>query len=456
MRKNLPLASALLGFAAWFLVLTPIFGQTTKVEADLALVGGALIDGYGGPVQHDSVLLIKGERIVAIGSKGMLEIPSGAEVVNTDGYTMMPGLIDCHAHLVLSGHGNYNEYFPRWEPELERIMPLNAKQLLVHGGVTSARDLGIPLERGIAIRDAINAGEVVGPRLFVSGPFLQKSLPRAAPGRYDYQVQSFVRWTVDGKEDAYNKVRKVLDAGVDVVKIIQAGQMSDEELHTIAGEARKEGKPVAAHGGNLALTRRLMEVGVNSIEHMGGAGPRFEEESVRLMAAARNFYYVPTLIVGEIYNITLDHPERRDNQLIRDAYFDELYADVRSSIENFTHLNYFEGTRRRAWDLGEKFRQLLKGGVKIAAGTDSGTPMNFHTEALWQEMDLMVKYGMSTSHAIQSATRLAAQLLGKSNELGTLEVGKLADVIVVDGNPLSDIRSLKNVVHVFKGGRQYK
>lgn len=150
------------------------------------------------------------------------------------------------------------------------------------------------------------------------------------------------------------------------------------------------------------------------------------------------------------------YPERRDNQLIRDAYFDELYADVRSSIENFTHLNYFEGTRRRTWDIGKKFRQLVKGGVKIAAGTDSGTPMNFHTEALWQEMDLMVTYGMTTSHVIQSATRLAAQLLGKSDELGTLEVGKLADVIVVDGNPLNDIRSLKNLVYVFKGGRQYK
>ena len=446
----------ILFLTAFSLKQTPVFAESSNIKADLALVGGTLIDGYGGPPRQDSVVLIKGERIVAIGTKGLLEIPSDARVVDTDGYSVMPGLIDCHAHLVLSGHGNYNEYFPRWEPELERIMPLNARQLLVHGGVTSARDLGIPLERGIAVRDAINRGEVVGPRMFISGPFLQKTLPPPAAGRYDYRVQSFVRWTVDGKEDAYNKVRKVLDAGVDVVKIIQAEQMSDEELNTIVGEARKAGKPVAAHGGDLALMRRLLQAGVNSVEHMGGAAPRFEEESVRLMAASRNFYYVPTLIVGEIYNITLDYPERRHNQLIRESYFEELYSDVHSSIENFTHLNYFEGVRRRNWDIGEKFRQLVNGGVKIAVGTDSGTPMNFHTEATWQEMHLMVKFGMEPSQVIQSATRIAAQLLGKDDELGTLQVGKLADVIVVDGNPLSDIRSLKNIIHVFKGGRQYK
>src|SRR5688500_14559891 len=176
-----------------------------------ALVGGTLIDGFGGPVIRNSVIVIEGERIRAVGQVGTLQVPAGAEVISTEGMSVLPGLWDMHVHLMINGHADYEHWDKTYPAQFESvIMPASAKQLLM-AGVTSARDLGAPLEASINVRDRINSGKLPGPTLYVSGPFIQK-----AP----YPGTEAFRWGVNGAGDARAKVAKLADAGVNCIKLI--------------------------------------------------------------------------------------------------------------------------------------------------------------------------------------------------------------------------------------------
>src|SRR6185369_8836049 len=176
-----------------------------------ALVGGRLIDGYGGRPLDNSVVLIDGDRIQAVGRAGELAVPAGAEVISTEGMSVLPGLWDMHVHLMIVGHGDYDHWDKTYPAQLRpTIMPGAARQLLL-AGVTSARDLGAPLDDILAVRDAIRRGDIPGPTLYVSGPFLQHE---PYPGTESY------RWGVHGADDARAKVRRLADAKVDVIKLI--------------------------------------------------------------------------------------------------------------------------------------------------------------------------------------------------------------------------------------------
>src|SRR5262245_3732501 len=176
-----------------------------------ALVGGTLVDGFGGRPIRNSVVLIEGERISNVGQVGTLSVPAGADVISTEGMTVLPGLWDMHVHLMINGHSDYTHWDKTYPPVFESvIMPASAKQLLL-AGVTSARDLGGPLEASISVRDRIKAGKISGASMYVSGPFIQK-----AP----YPGTELFRWGVSGQADARAKVRKLADAGVNVIKLI--------------------------------------------------------------------------------------------------------------------------------------------------------------------------------------------------------------------------------------------
>ncbi len=423
----------------------PLAGQVPS-DSRLAIVGGFLIDGNEGPPVRDAVVLVEGDRIVEVGTVADTPIPAGVTVIDADGLTVMPGLHDTHVHLMIIGHGEYGEYFPRYQDRLREILPISARQLL-DAGVTSARDLGGPLEESIWIKREVEAGRLPGPRLFVSGPFIQKT---TGPS------QAFFRWTVQGADDARAKVRQLVEAGVDLIKVIQADQFTAEERQALREEAERAGLHIAAHGYNARELRAAVEMGARTIEHVNARPlPWYPEESVRLMAdnnVASGF----TSIVSRIYNVTQAFPERLDHPRLRDDLPADIYEDVRSSIEHPERLGYFDQKKAiNPWH-AQKFRQLYDGGVEILVGTDSGTPMNFHYEATWQEMDLLVRYGMPPMKVISAATRLPARLYGLGDELGTIEPGRLADIILVDGNPLRHMSSLRNIVHVIKGGVQYK
>src|SRR5262249_18619122 len=203
---------------AVFPISTPAPAQSQNVKA---LVGGTLIDGYGSKPIRNSVIIIEGERIRAVGQVGSLAIPKGAEIISTEGMSVLPGLWDMHVHLMINGHSDYAHWDKTYPPQLESvIMPASAKQLLM-AGVTSARDLGGPLKESISIRDRINSGKLPGPTLYVSGPFIQHE---------PYPGTEYFRWGVSGAADAREKVRKLADAGVNLIKLIDQDQMTIEEV----------------------------------------------------------------------------------------------------------------------------------------------------------------------------------------------------------------------------------
>ena len=424
--------------------LTLTFGTLAAQSADLALVGGMLIDGNEGTPIQNSVVLISGNRITAVGQEGTTPIPAGAEIIDTNGKTILPGLIESHGHLMIIGHGEYSEYFPRYENRILEIMRLSAEQL-IWAGVTTVRDVGAPLEPSVQVREEINSGEIVGPRVYASGPFIVRNF-----GEYDeyFQVK------VNSVEEARQAAIDIIEGGADLLK--PWGIIYPEDLKVIVEEAHRRGKTVATHGGAVERIRADVEAGVNSIEHFpGGSKNYIEEESIRLIVDSGT-WIVPSWNGGPIYYWTLQFPERLDNPLLKEFLPEDLYADVRQSLNHFQRLGYFRGGKGNPTPYRDKLMQLYNAGANIALGTDSGTPMNFHYEAMWQQMKLWVDYGMDPMHVLTAATRNGAELLEIDDELGTVEPGKLADIIIVDGNPLMDMMALRNPVRVIKGGKVLK
>ncbi len=411
----------------------------------LVLTGGRLIDGYGGPPMENAVVIIDGNRIKAVGIEGTVAIPQGAQVIDTNGYTVMPGLMDMHVHLMILGHGNYDHWDATYPSQYrDVIMPIAAKQLLM-AGVTTARDLGGPLEDIVAVKNKINRGEIPGPRLFVSGPFLQKS---------NTPLTAKFRWIVNGPQDARAKVQTIVAGGADVIKLIDQDQMTIEEVKAIVEEAHKLGKTVAAHAHRSEEIRQGLRAGVDCFEHTGLATKPGYEEDVLQMMRERNatLFWCPTIEGLYLFEQTKQNPERIDDQRLKADLPAAIYKDIHDSIRDVSHLDYFRLVSRRIPTLPNKFRQLRESGVTIIVGTDSGIPLNFHFDSTWRELKTMVDLGMPPMDAIRAATYWPAQLL-KQPDLGTIAAGKLADLIVVDGDPLTDMTSLRHIVHVVKDGK---
>ncbi|HUG42459.1 MAG TPA: amidohydrolase family protein [Longimicrobiales bacterium] len=431
--------------------MSPWFAAAQEAGTVTAIVGGYLIDGNEGPPIRDAIVLVEGDRITHVGTVSDTDIPSGARIISAEGRTVMPGLHEAHAHLFIVGHGEYGDYFTRYHYQRDRmreLMQVSARELLM-AGVTSARDVGAELEDALWIRDAIADGRVVGPRLFVSGPFLQKN---TGP------TQEFFRITVDGAEDARRQARGLIDAGVDLIKVIELGRLSPAERAAIAEEARKAGLHIAVHAYSVDEIRAAAEMGARTIEHVGGGpGPRYPDESIRIMAE-NNIFLVPTAMVSLVYDVTDDFPERLDDPRLRQDLPADVYSDVRQSLEFRSRLGYFRTKRERSPTFGDKIRQAYDSGVRLLVGTDSGTPMNFHYESTWQEMDWFVRFGIPPMKVISMATRYPALAYGIYDQQGTIEPGKLADIIIVDGNPLQDMSALResNVEWVMKGGVVFK
>jgi len=239
-----------------------------------ALVGGTLIDGFGSDPIKNSVVLIEGDKIKAVGTISSLEVSANAEVISTEAMTVLPGLWDMHVHIMITGHAN-NNYWETYPPLFEDfIMPASANQLLM-AGVTSARDLGGPLKESIAVRDAINNGEIPGPTLYVSGPFIQHE---PYPGTEDF------RWGVKGAEDGRKKVRKLAKAGVDCIKIVDQDQMTIEEFKAVVDEAHKNNLKVVAHSHRPVEIRMGLKVGVDCFEHTGlSSAPKYPDDVMTMI-----------------------------------------------------------------------------------------------------------------------------------------------------------------------------
>jgi imidazolonepropionase-like amidohydrolase len=441
MSKRTPaLALAVLGLAA-----LPV--AAAEPRPTLALVGGQVIDGYEGAPIHDGVVLVAGDRIVAVGRRGEVEVPPGTPTLDTAGMSVLPGLMDMHVHLMIVGHADYEHWDTTYLSRLrDEIMPASARQLL-SSGVTTARDLGAPLEDSLVVRKRIEQGEIQGPRLFVSGPFIQRR-------PYTEHERAF-RWGVDGPDDARAKVQKLVDAGVDVIKLIDQDQLTDEEVEAVVQTAHRGGKKVVAHAHREDEIRMGLRHGVDCFEHTGLATEPGYPEDILAGIRKRNaaLYWCPTIAPLFLTEYTASaFPDRLDDPRWQRDLPPDVVADVRQSLRRLTSLDYFTLTFRRIPTLANKFRQLRETGVTLMVGTDSGIPGNFHTDSTWREIETWTRLGMTSMQAIAGATRWPARFLGKEKELGTLATGRYADVIAVRGDVLAYPALLQRVDLVIKNG----
>ncbi|NNE28458.1 MAG: amidohydrolase family protein [Saprospiraceae bacterium] len=440
----------------FLIVLSLAISQSSFSQNNLkALVGGTLLDGFGGDPIKNSVILVEGDRIKAVGTQGQLTVPRNAEVISTEGMSVMPGLWDMHVHLMINGHANYAHWDTAYADKLgNEIMPASAHQLLL-AGVTSARDLGAPLEVSIEVRDKINRGEIPGPTMYMSGPFIQH---KPYPG-----TEAF-RWGVSGAGDAKAKVRRLAEAGVDCIKLIDQDQMTMEEVEAVVEEAHKHNLTVVAHSHRPEEIRRGLKAGVDNFEHTGlSSAPGYPEdvlEMVRERTAQMNLgplYWTPTVEGLFNYTYVRDNPEMLDNDCWHLGLSQETIDDIRQSYAYPGRLPYFQLTPLRKPTLEHKVKQLIEAGVVLLIGTDSGIPMKFHCQSTWNELDVWVnEFGIDPMYAIKAATYWPSKIMGVDNEYGTVSEGKFADIIAVKGDVLRHISKLSDVQLVIKHGKRVK
>ena len=425
----------------------------------IALVGGTLIDGTGGRPIRNSVVLIDGERITAVGTVGSRAVPAGYQVISTEGMSVLPGLWDMHVHTMINGHGDYTHWDSTYVNNRSGvlgnvIMPASAKQLLM-AGVTSARDLGAPLEESIALKNAINSGRIPGPTIYVSGPFIQHA-PYPGTERF--------RWGVNGADDARAKVRRLADAGVDVIKLIDQDEMTMEEVRAVVDEAHRRRLPVVAHAHRPEEIRRGLAAGVDNFEHTGMAtAPEYPEDVMVMLrertarGAAGPLFWTPTIEGLFNYEYIRDNPEHIDDPAWKEGLPDAIVEDIRRSLAHPERLSYFQATPSRRPTLERKFNQLRQAGVTLLIGTDAGIPMKFHSQATWHELDIWVnRLGVDPMFAIRAATYWPAVAMRVERDVGTVTEGKYADIIAVKGDVLRYINLLARPDVVMKRGMRYK
>lgn len=404
-------------------------GLTNAVKV---IRGGTLIDGTGANPLKDSIVVIEGSKISQVGRQGEVRIPSSAEIISAVGRVLMPGLIDCHTHISSVTTASPGTGWGALEYSLSDrvVMAVVAAKKLLEAGITTVRNLGDPgsnIHVDIAVRDAVKRGDIIGPRIFASDSGITmigghadmlKSVRMLAFDREDlgYGI-------VNGVTDCIKLVREQVRVGADQIKIWATGgvmeateragmqELSNEEIEAVVKEASKSGRFVAAHAvGPSDTIRFCSEAGVRSIEH----GIFNDQESINMMRE-KGTYLVPTLIAY---------------QLLTGEVFPTVTREV---------------AKRAVVAHNETLKAAKNAGVKIAMGTDSGAPYgSIHGKVQAWELELMATRGLTPMESIIAATKTAAECIGIADKTGTIEPGKVADILVVEGNPLDDIRILQD------------
>ncbi len=440
---------------AVLLVAILLSGISMAQDVTLAIVGGRLIDGYGGSTVPDSVILISGNRISAVGTQDKIDVPADVPVINADGHTVMPGLIDLHVHFDIIGHSNYDHWFANYESRMRSDVLPAAARIMLNAGVTSVRDLGTDIDNAFWLREQINSGVMPGPRTFIAGPFLRKTVTAfVSPDFVD-------TWVVENPADGRRKVRRLAEMGVDVIKT-QDEALSREELEAIYDEAHKLGLRVATHLFSQKALRTALEAGIghwDTIEHVGqgeGAQPGYPDDIVNMIIEQR-VAMAPTIMAEEGLRQIYLNPE-----LVHDPDWgalmpEDIYEDIRGSYENMQRHPLFSRAVLHRETKMQILRQLYQAGARFIVASDSGSRANPHHNATAREIHFLVQeVGLTPMEAIMAATRWAAVVLQKQDELGTISEGKLADIIVIDGDPLEYTGDLQRVIHVVKDGAQIR
>jgi len=435
-------ASILTLLASLYLLGAPVYGQGQKPpEKTYVLKAARLFDGKGSGVVTPGIVVVTGNRIVAVGASA--QIPPGAEVLDFGDATLLPGFIDAHTHLTMS----YSEDYIRAEldnlrkpiPEQAIHSTVNARVTLM-GGFTTVRDVGSSDYMDVGLRNAIRNGDVVGPRMLVTVHALG-STGGHCDGQGGFREGIFgheagpLDGVINGPDQARYAVRLDHKYGADIIKVCASGgvlsptddvdtpQLTQEELNAIVDEAHALRRKTAAHAHGAEAAKRAIRAGIDSIEH----GSFMDDEALDMMKQ-RGTYYVPTLMAVQGLQEQFDR-----GVAVPPAIAVKAHLAIAS-----VHLT---------------FQKALAKGVKIGLGTDAAVyPHGRNAEEFHQMVDL----GMKPVDALKAGTSADADLLGLADKLGSLEAGKLADVVAVPGDPVQNIRQTEHVFFVMKEGTIFR
>jgi imidazolonepropionase-like amidohydrolase len=422
--------ATLLSLAAAFLSQAAVAQESTKV--DEYVIAGRLVDVAQGKVLTGQCIAIAGERISAL--EPCKAAPDGAKIVDWSDYTVLPGLIDLHTHLADAGQSADVALPLKTSPAATALIGAKNAHDTLMAGFTTVRDVGT--YRGltdVALRDAIEAGHVPGPRMFVAGAYITKP---GGGGELNGVIENDrlpadMRLGVSvGPEQAAAQASYLIDQGADFLKLIATGavlaigtepgepELSVEEMKAVVDAAAKRGVYVTAHAHGARGIKNAIAAGVRSIEHAS----LIDDEGLAL-AKAKSVW-----LVMDIYNGD--------------------YIDAVGTAEKWP-AEYLRKNRETTDVQRDGFAKAVKLGVKLAYGTDSGV---YPHGGNAKQFAYMVRYGMTPMQAIQSATIRAAELLGKEGQIGSIAPGRFADLVAVKGDPLSDISILEQIEHIMKGG----
>lgn len=432
------IGSLALTFLCVFVASAQNASNKTESSAVIAIRAGRMIDTDAGKILNNQVILIRDGKIAAVG--GNVPIPPEAKVIDLSNMTVLPGLVDCHTHLADGARdpsGDPLTSLKKTAAEVAFESVPNGKAML-ESGFTTVRDVGVYRAlTDVAMRDAIARGDIEGPRMFVAGAYVTISggagaLTGAAP---DITLPWDLRYgQADSPWEVRAVIRKLANDGVDHIKILSSGAVLEhgsnpnsqeftmEELQAAVDEAHHFGLRIAAHAHSTQGIKNAILAGVTSIEH----ATMIDEEGIALAKQHG------TYLVMDIYDEECIEAARKANAippdfLAHDANLGQIQRD--------------------------NFRKAVQAGVKLAFGTDAGV-CEYGTSA--KQFAFMVKYGMAPMQAIQSATSSAADLIGHSDEFGSIRAGKSADIVAVTGDPTQDVRQLENIHFVMKEGKIYK
>jgi imidazolonepropionase-like amidohydrolase len=409
-------------------------GQSIAQQSSKSVVlrAGHVLDVKTGKLLSDQTIVIADGKVVSVGASGDAKPPADAVRIDLPNATILPGLIDAHTHLTSDPTFGYEELaisVPR-----EALIGAKNARITLQAGFTTVRNVGADGFTDVALRDAINAGDVPGPRMLVSGPPLGITGGHCDNDLLPFEYHAVGDGVADGIAAVQHKVRENIKYGADLIKICatggvlskgddpQASQYTLEEMKAIVADAHRLGRKVAAHAHGAQGILWASEAGVDSIEH----GSYIDDAGIAEMRK-NGTYLVPTLYLGDWF---LENAERNH---VPDFYLAKAKAVMPIARKNVAH--------------------AFASGVKVALGTDAAVyphGRNAH------ELAVMVKLGLSPLQAVQAATLNAADLLGWSGKVGSLEPGAWADIIAVDADPLKDVTTLEHVKFVMKGGEVVK